>query len=328
MGTVIPNNNSNLDTNDNVFWFDDPTILYRDGNYKNIQIRKNMSQTSFFNAITRCIILVACILLILFALPGILMLLLIILVTIIIIYYLMQYSMNIEPFKSHHHTSPHVSQAYMNFQNNNQIANPAPIISPATPGLQSEQVISGMNIDGRVVTGRTSADDGYTAIQTNKLINNLYDGSSCSKSYYSDYTNYSNSNNTMNSFYGTGIIPVNDTKNFVKLNEGELINNFSDLQDNINNCDFNASNEFLDKINNGYNNQELNKFHNSLFDSFGNTFEKKNFERQFNTVQNRTNPTNESKARQWIYATPVTCKETSAQCFEYEDLSRKRSPII
>lgn len=178
------------------------------------------------------------------------------------------------------------------------------------------------------------ADDGYTVLQTNKLINNLYNDNSTTKtgscndtiSYYS--LDYTKGNNTMNSFYNLDKPSPSKMVPLHSLGDGNLINNFSDLQDNVNNCDFNASNEFLDKLNNGYNNQQLGQFRTSLFDSMDNAFEKKNFERQFNTVQNHPNPTNEDKARKWIYATPTTCKETSAQCLEYEDLSRKRSPII
>lgn len=149
-------------------------------------------------------------------------------------------------------------------------------------------------------------------VSTNLLINNLYTNS-CSDSIKSYHDN--------SSFY-------NNEDKYKPLEEINSIYNFSDLQNNINNCGFNPSNISEDKINNGYNDQELKKFNQDLYETMDNIYEKKNFERQFNTIQNRTNPTNESMARKWIYATPITCKETSAQCFEYEDLSRKRSPII
>jgi len=176
--------------------------------------------------------------------------------------------------------------------------------------------------------------DSYTAPLTNKLVTNLYNSETEYDSNYGSNTYYSYpGGNTVNSFYGSSA-PSQELQN--KKTQGKYnslmdigsINNFSDLQDNINNCGVNAANESYDKINNGYNNQELKKFRSDLFETVDNIFEKKNFERQFNTMQNRTNPTNESNARKWIYATPITCKETSAQCLEYEDLSRKRSPII
>jgi len=147
-------------------------------------------------------------------------------------------------------------------------------------------------------------------VPTNTIINNLYTNS-CRSSR--------SSNSLNNSLY--------DNK-YKKLEEINSIYNFSNLQNNINVCDFNPSNISEDKINDGYNNYELNKLRSDMFETVDNVFEKKNHERQFNTIPNHSDPTAEDIARKWIYATPVTCKETSGQCLEYEDLSRKRSPII
>lgn len=259
------------------FWFNNFRELYNGNNYNKIFVKKNMTTEECFNSITRCIILVAIILLIIIGSINIIGLLFVILVMIIVIYYLLQYSRILdEPFDPKSKSS--------NNSDNNIINNIA------------------MN------AGNEINQDTYTIIPTNNLVNNLCTNLSC---------NNDDTHSIARSLYG-----------YRSLDEINSIYNFPDLQSNINNCGFNPSNVSEDKLNNGFNEKELAKFHSDLFETVDNIYEKKNHERQFNTTQNRTNPTNEANARKWIYATPITCKEISGQCFRYDDLVRDRDTII
>lgn len=70
---------------------------------------------------------------------------------------------------------------------------------------------------------------------------------------------------------------------------------------------------------------EITKQYNSdLFMDVEDVFDKANSQRQFYTVPNTAIPSNQTDFANWLYKSPVTCKEDQEQCLRYEDLRFKR----
>jgi hypothetical protein len=65
-------------------------------------------------------------------------------------------------------------------------------------------------------------------------------------------------------------------------------------------------------------------FNNNLYMDIDDAFDKMNSQRQFYTVPNTAIPNNQGDFANWLYRTPVTCKEDQEQCLRYEDLRFKR----
>lgn len=275
-----------------IFWFDSPKELYIHGRYTKLLVKKHMAMAEFFNTVTRSVICLALILFVLLASPIILLLLFVALLVIVVLYYLLQYTMG-----------PEIN----NFNSSSSL----PINNVIKEQFQEKSI---------------DKLDSNNTIKTNNLLKNLY-----TDSYYSSSIG---SNSVDASSFGS----LNSRQN-ARLNQSlygydslEDINssyNFSDLQNNVNNCGFNPANASDADINNGYSQKDLDNFRSDLYETVDNVYEKKNFDRQFNTIQNHTNPTNSFNAAKWIHATPVTCKETSGQCLKYEDLTVVgHSPIL
>lgn len=65
-------------------------------------------------------------------------------------------------------------------------------------------------------------------------------------------------------------------------------------------------------------------FNTGLFMDIDDIFDKMNSQRQFYTVPNTEIPNNQTAFANWLYRSPVTCKEDQEQCLRYEDLRFKR----
>lgn len=72
------------------------------------------------------------------------------------------------------------------------------------------------------------------------------------------------------------------------------------------------------------NNDITKAFTSDLYMDVDDVFEKMNSQRQFYTVPNTSIPSNQEDFANWLYKTPVTCKEDQEQCLRYEDLRYKR----
>lgn len=65
-------------------------------------------------------------------------------------------------------------------------------------------------------------------------------------------------------------------------------------------------------------------FNRDLFMDVDDAFDKANSQRQFYTVPNTGVPSNLIDFANWLYKSPVTCKEDQEQCLRYEDIRFKR----
>lgn len=65
-------------------------------------------------------------------------------------------------------------------------------------------------------------------------------------------------------------------------------------------------------------------FTKDLYMDIDDAFDKMNSQRQFYTVPNTSIPNNQTEFANWLYRSPVTCKEDQEQCLRYEDLRFKR----
>ena len=65
-------------------------------------------------------------------------------------------------------------------------------------------------------------------------------------------------------------------------------------------------------------------FKRDLYMDIDDVFEKMNSQRQFYTIPNTSIPNQQTEFAQWLYRTPLTCKEDQEQCLRYEDLRYKR----
>jgi hypothetical protein len=72
------------------------------------------------------------------------------------------------------------------------------------------------------------------------------------------------------------------------------------------------------------NNEITKAFKSDLYTDINDVFDKMNSQRQFYTVPNTSIPNNQTGFANWLYRTPVTCKEDQEQCLRYEDLRYKR----
>lgn len=72
------------------------------------------------------------------------------------------------------------------------------------------------------------------------------------------------------------------------------------------------------------NNSITKAFTSDLYMDVDDAFNKLNSQRQFYTVPNTAIPNNQGDFANWLYRSPVTCKEDQEQCLRYEDLRFKR----
>ncbi|ARF10568.1 hypothetical protein Hokovirus_2_95 [Hokovirus HKV1] len=140
-----------------------------------------------------------------------------------------------------------------------------------------------------------------------------------SKENFANQEHYNNNNTVINDKMDNDISSLgSDFSSIMTVTDG-----YSNLiSDNVHS--FNAD---TDSLNNNINLNNINKLREDMFNTMDENFEKKNMERTFQTQQNYNIPSGQGEAMKWIHATPVTCKEYTGVCKQYDDLSMKRNPI-
>jgi len=70
--------------------------------------------------------------------------------------------------------------------------------------------------------------------------------------------------------------------------------------------------------------QITKSFNEDMYLNFDDTFEKKNFQRQFLTSPNTTIPNHQTEFAEWLFKTDEICKENQEKCLKYTDIRYNR----
>ena len=65
-------------------------------------------------------------------------------------------------------------------------------------------------------------------------------------------------------------------------------------------------------------------FKEDMYLNYDDTFEKKNFQRQFLTIPNTTIPNHQTEFAEWLFKTDEICKENQEKCLKYTDIRYNR----
>lgn len=283
------------------FWFDDITELYKNNNYKKIFVNNTMSFNEIFNAVTRLIILLALILLLFFPSVGICLLLVLMMALLVIMYYAIIPVLDTKP------TTVERMQNVSNIRSRQRPNIKFPLRSSNTPSNNTHCLIKNI-YDGSFTSGQNSQS--LSSANLASLYNQTNMSQLSNISDLPSMTNVSDIPNLKHLPYPTNISSV------------PIISNIPTIKQVV------GSNESTDEINQDFNDVDMRNFHENLFDTVDNLYEKTNYTRQFESVPNHLAPDNQGEARKWIYNTPVTCKEKSTQCLKFTDLQKIRTRVL
>jgi hypothetical protein len=157
-------------------------------------------------------------------------------------------------------------------------------------------------------------------LDNDSVISNISNLSNINNASIDTRTNYSD-NAWLNSIY-----KGDDEMSFDKesCKKSTISNPFM----NLNITDYNNENENPPEacnVDDEFINEDISvNFSHDLFQNVGELWERRNSQRQFYDMPNRSVPTNQKEFAELLYKTPPTCKENTENCMRYEDLKYKR----
>lgn len=300
-------NNSNItDTNKNVFWLNDITVLYKNKNYLHFVPTSSMTRIEQLNSITRfCLYLTVLFVLFDNSSDNIILLPIIGIIFIIILYNIFNIDVD----------GKYKELERMRYVNNNNDS------LPVDNNYRTYQV--DINGEKKIIDIDAIEKEKYNEQLENQdtnyiLESGLYDSNGNIKNgpYYGPLSSKQKLNDIKYSLDEMRLYEKNNQK---KPTQDNPFMNPSIDDFNTENITVPANSDDKDIQNDA----EL-KFNDDIYKDFQDVFNKKNSQRQFFTVPHNVPNDQEAFAR-WCYKFPPTCKTEQERCLRYEDLRLKHA---